>query len=104
MTTHNQVANPPPEDEVAEEVERDPHEQDPAKWVPSTETFDGAQFVCYLGDIRFNKRGDVVITLTVPYRYRNHAIPMATSYGIPLSLDAQRWKYYDAARAMANDE
>ena len=90
-------------DKIRKDVARRKHDQTVQPSPPTTEEFVETQFVCYMNDIHYNRRGDVVVSLTIPYRYRIFAKPLVDSYGIPLSADFQRWKPFDEHRAKQQD-
>lgn len=107
MPNANQVAEELTAEEEAaidEEVAREPHEQDPEASIPAVPAFNGAQFVGYVNEVRFDRRGNVILSITVPYRYRKRAMDLPEAYNIPLSFDVQRWKYYDAMMAMGDSD
>lgn len=83
--------------ELVAEVTRDPH--DPTMLPPlEHHKFVTAQMVMFLNDYKINRKGDVVVSFMVPFRYRHFATPLQDAYGIPLSVDFQRWKLYDTVR------
>lgn len=58
--------------------------------------FTGTQFVCHVSrDMTFNRYGDLVIQLTVPYQFKHLAIPLSDAFGLPLHVDLQIWKPYE---------
>lgn len=65
------------------------------------EPFAHTQFVAYLHgqEIKFAKNGDVVVSLRVPYEYRDLAIQLTDAFGLPLSVDVELWAPYADAVA-----
>lgn len=60
--------------------------------------FTNAQFVAHATDnIKFNKNGDMLITLQVPFQFKHLAMPLTDAFGIPLSIDVQIWQPYREA-------
>lgn len=51
-----------------------------------------ARFVGAQTSFAQNKSGDVVLTIIVPFEYRDQAIPMLDASGIPLSFDVVPWR------------
>lgn len=98
------VAEPEPTfEELLSEVQRATHSGIFAPELKSNE-FKNTQFVCWINDLKLNRKGDVVISLTVPYRWRMFALPLADAQGIPLSVDIIRWqKYNEYRQALARD-
>lgn len=90
-------------DELRKEVYREPHDPNIP---PPTEKheFESTQIVAFLNEIKQNRKGDVIVSIMVPYRYRWFALPLGDAYGIPLSIDVQRWQLYDNARTAAAGE
>lgn len=62
--------------------------------------FEWTQFVAYLStaDMKFAKNGDMLLTLRVPYGFRDLAIPLSDAFGLPLSVDVQLWQPYREAQ------
>jgi hypothetical protein len=62
------------------------------------ENFDHAQFVAHITDnIKFNRNGDMMITIQVPYQFKHLAMPLTDAFGIPLSFDVEIWVPYQKA-------
>ena len=62
-------------------------------------TFDHVQFVaCITDKISFNRNGDLMMTIQVPYQFKELALPMTDAFGIPLSFDVEVWAPYSTAR------
>lgn len=60
--------------------------------------FTGTQFVAHVTDnVKFNKNGDMLITLQVPFQFKHLATPLTDAFGIPLSVDVQIWQPYREA-------
>ena len=81
-------------DETAGELEREPHIQKVGKPIYRGK-FDHAQFAAHLHDFKFTRNGDVVVTLVIPFRYRDRGLPLSDAWGVPLSVDIQRWSLHD---------
>lgn len=89
--------------ELLEEVQRATHDGVFDKKLEVRE-FHNTQFVCWLNDFKQNRKGDLVISLMIPYRWRVFGFPLADAQGIPLSVDIVRWKKYDEYReSLARD-
>lgn len=78
-------------------LERAPHKQGVTKEIYRG-SFTHAQFVAHLHDIKFSRNGDIVATITIPFRYRNRGLPLSDAWGVPLSVDIQRWNFHDNFR------
>lgn len=80
-------------EEAAKASQRAPHQQVVTFDDKQIINFDGVQFVAHLGnDAKFNRQGDLVITLLVPFEFKHLAIPLTNAFGIPLSVDIQVWR------------
>lgn len=94
------VVEPLPEptfEELLAEVQRATH-NGVFNPVLTKREFQNTQFVCWLNDLKQNRKGDVIISLMIPYRYRAFAYPLADAQGIPLSIDVQRWQKFNEYR------
>lgn len=61
--------------------------------------FSSTQFVGHISDaIRFNRNGDMLVTIQVPYQFKHLALPLADAMGLPLSWDVQLWEPYIEAK------
>lgn len=60
--------------------------------------FKHTQVVAWVNDIKINRKGEVVVSFTVPYRYRHFALPLGDAHGLPLSLDIVRWARFEQYR------
>lgn len=89
--------------ELTAEVNREAHDPN---MLPPTERFEfeHAQFIAFVNDLKHSRKGDVIVSLMIPYRYRRLALPLGDAYGIPLSIDCQRWAMYDNARTATERE
>lgn len=66
--------------------------------------FKHTQVVAWVNDMKINRKGDVVISFTVPFRYRHFAYPLGDAQGLPLSLDIVRWARFEQYReSLAGD-
>lgn len=83
--------------QLLEEVQRATHDG-VFNYKPVKYEFKNTQFVAWLQDMKHNRKGDVIISLMIPYRYRIFAYPLGDALGIPLSIDVQRWKRYEQYR------
>jgi len=62
------------------------------------ENFDHCQFVAHITDnIKFNRNGDMMVTMQVPYQFKHLAMPLTDAFGIPLSFDVEIWVPYKDA-------
>lgn len=69
------------------------HEQD-RRLRKFTET----QFVAHVTDkVTYNRNGDMMVTIQVPYQFKHLAEPLTDAFGIPLSFDVQVWRPYTEA-------
>jgi hypothetical protein len=60
--------------------------------------FTHTQFVAHISDkINFNRNGDMMVQIQVPYQFKHLAEPLTDAFGIPLSFDVEVWKPYDDA-------
>lgn len=60
--------------------------------------FDHCQFVAHVTDnIKFNRNGDMMVMIQVPYQFKHLAMPLTDSFGIPLSFDVEIWVPYKDA-------
>lgn len=92
--------NPPDPEAIAAAVRRDPHIQQITQQDHAARRFSTAQFVGHVSEkMTFNKNGDLVIQVLVPYEFKQFALPLADAFGIPLSFDVQIWKPYTEAEA-----
>lgn len=58
-------------------------------------SFESTQFVGHVSDqLKFNRNGDMIITIQVPYQFKHLALPLADAFGLPLSIDVQLWEPY----------
>lgn len=81
-------------DETAGDVDREPHIQKVGKPIYRGK-FEHAQFAAHLHDFKFTRNGDVVVTFVIPFRYRDRGLPLSDAWGVPLSVDIQRWSLHD---------
>jgi hypothetical protein len=89
--------------ELLQEIQRAPHD---GRFEPKLERheFTHTQIVAWVNDMKINRKGDVVITFTVPYRYRHFAYPLGDAQGLPLSMDIVRWQRFEQYReSLAGD-
>jgi len=57
--------------------------------------FEHTQFVGHITDkISFNRNGDVLIQIQVPYEFKELAMSLTDAFGIPLSFDVEVWELY----------
>lgn len=79
--------------EEAEELARRPRqEQHVREQDRRVRTFDHTQFVAHISDrISFNKNGDMMIQLQIPFQFKHLAEPLTDAFGIPLSFDVEVW-------------
>jgi hypothetical protein len=57
--------------------------------------FSWTQFIGHVSDkITFNKNGDMIVQVVVPYQFKHLAEPLTDAFGIPLSFDVEVWKPY----------
>jgi hypothetical protein len=62
--------------------------------------FSWTQFIGHVSDkITFNKNGDMIVQVVVPYQFKHLAEPLTDAFGIPLSFDVEVWKPYTDANA-----
>lgn len=65
-------------------------------------TFEHTQFVAHISDrISFNKNGDMLIQLQIPYQFKHLAEPLTDAFGLPLSFDVEVWAPFNEARKRA---
>lgn len=80
------------------QLRRENHQQRITQADTTIRSFDGAQFIAYIGrNIRTLLDGSIAVTFRVPYEYRHYAPPLFDAVGIPLSVDIQVWKPYEDA-------
>lgn len=65
------------------------------------EPFTQAQFVGFLSGFKQNTRGDLIIAITVPFRYRHHAMDLASAHSLPISVDVQPWTRVKTEKKLA---
>ena len=55
--------------------------------------FTDAEFVCYMNGRKFSfvRNGDLEVTFTVPWQWRDAALPLHHAFGIPLRVTVERW-------------
>jgi hypothetical protein len=59
----------------------------------SVRRFTWTQFIGHVNDkISFNRNGDMVFQIVVPYQFKHLAEPLTDAFGIPLSFDVEVWK------------
>lgn len=102
-----------PEDEDYEEEEPTLEELQAEVERPNQKYFDPSdqraefthtQLVAFINDWKQNRKGDVIVTMTVPYRYRRFAAPLIDAQGMPLSVDIIRWHRFEQYRkSLAGD-
>src|SRR5204863_2489739 len=57
--------------------------------------FEHTQFVAHISDrISYNRNGDMIVTIQVPYQFKHLATPLTDAFGIPLSFDVEVWQPY----------
>jgi hypothetical protein len=57
--------------------------------------FDHTQFVAHVSDrITYNRNGDMMITIQVPYQFKHLAVALTDAFGVPLSFDVEVWQPY----------
>lgn len=82
-------------DESRQSAYRPRHAQHVSHQADVVENFDHAQFVAHITDnIKFNRNGDMMITIQVPYQFKHLAMPLTDAFGIPLSFDVEIWVPY----------
>lgn len=54
--------------------------------------FKHVQFVGFISDFKQNRRGDIQVTITVPFRYRQLAMPCCDAHMMPVNVDVVPWK------------
>lgn len=64
----------------------------------TAEQFERANFVAFVDELRYDRKGNVVLSITVPRRYRHFVASLPNSYGIPLVFDCEPWEPYVSAR------
>ena len=58
----------------------------------SVERFERTQFVGYMTDkVSFNRNGDMLVVIQVPYEFKELALPLTNAFGLPLSIDVELW-------------
>jgi len=61
--------------------------------------FEHTQFVAHISDrISFNKNGDMMIQIQVPFQFKHLAEPLTDAFGIPLSIDVEVWAPFTEAK------
>lgn len=88
-------------DAATTKAARTPHQQqvthDDAYYSPG---FTWTQFVAYLKDGgKFNKNGDLEMTLIIPFEFKHLGVPLTDAVGLPLSFDVQLWQPFATAQA-----
>lgn len=59
-------------------------------------SFAGCQFVAHVSDkMTFNKHGDLIVQLIVPFQFKDMAVPLSDAFGLPLHIDVQLWEPFD---------
>lgn len=82
---------------------RDPHNQTIQFSDRQVIDFQGVQFVAHLGnDMKFNRQGDLIVTLLVPFEFKHLAIPLSNAFGVPLSVDIQVWNPFSEYEDLTN--
>lgn len=85
------------EDEADRLINRPPQKQQVGKGDQSVRRFTRTQFVAHITDrMTFNRNGDMMITIQVPYQFKHLAEPLTDAFGIPLSFDVEVWAPYEA--------
>lgn len=85
-------------DEAEELARRPRQEQHVREQDRRVRTFDHTQFVAHISDrISFNKNGDMMIQLQIPFQFKHLAEPLTDAFGIPLSFDVEVWAPYHEA-------
>lgn len=83
-------------EELATRPRQDQHVREQDRRV---RTFDHTQFVAHISDrISFNKNGDMMIQLQIPYQFKHLAEPLTDAFGIPLSFDVEVWAPFKEAK------
>lgn len=80
------------EEEVDEIPQRPVHHPTILPEDITTEQFDHAQFVGFLSGFKQNNRGDIIIGMTVPFRYRHWVMGLASAHGLPINVDVVPWQ------------
>lgn len=52
--------------------------------------------------MKFNRQGDLIVTLLVPFEFKHLAIPLTNAFGIPLSVDIQVWNPFSEYEDLTN--
>lgn len=80
-------------DESAERRRLDREQQAAAlgTWDFSRGKLEHARFVAHHAGFKQDKTGDIIITLVVPFEYREAAMGMLDAAGLPLSVDVVPW-------------
>lgn len=84
------------EDEEVEEVDivipvRLKHESSITPDDQSQETFEHVQFVGFLSGFKQNNRGDIIVGITVPFRYRHFVSGIMDAHMMPIHVDVVPW-------------
>ena len=80
---------------VAGSTRRSPHEQRLTLLDRrQPKVVDGVQFVAHVdpSSIKFDRRGSMLVTLTVPAEFVELAMDMLYMGAVPLSVDVQKWR------------
>lgn len=82
-------------DEAERLANRPPQKQQVGKGDQSPRRFTRTQFVAHVSDrMTFNRNGDMMITIQVPFQFKHLAEPLTDAFGIPLSFDVEVWQPY----------
>ena len=61
--------------------------------------FEHTQFIAHISDrVSYNRNGDMIVTIQVPYQFKHLATPLTDAFGIPLSFDVEVWQPYRDAK------
>jgi hypothetical protein len=87
------------QDEAEQLASRPRQEQHVREQDRRVRTFEHTQFVAHISDrISFNKNGDMMIQLQIPYQFKHLAEPLTDAFGLPLSFDVEVWAPFKEAR------
>jgi hypothetical protein len=58
--------------------------------------FGGCQFIAHVAEaMKFDKNGDLIVVMRVPYEFKHLAVPLSDAFGIPMSVDVQVWRPFE---------
>lgn len=71
---------------------RPPHEPTVDPTQAKGQRFEHVQFVGFISDFKQNRRGDIIIGITVPFRYRELVTGVLDAHMMPVNVDVIPWQ------------